>query len=570
MLRDGTITYVDVFRPETSGKFPALLQRTPYDKQSPNSRSTPLDAIRAANSGYVVVIQDVRGRYSSGGEFYPFVDEITDGYDSVEWVASQSWCNGRVGMYGASYVGATQWLAAKANPPSLCAIAPGVTASDYHEGWAWHGGAFELGFNLSWTLGSLTSANWDNLANRLYLSPRELEILIQAKDNLLESLKYLPLQELPDLQGGIAPYYFDWIDHPEYDEYWKAISVRESHGDISIPAFNYGGWYDIFLSGTIENFTNMRDNGASDSSREGQRLVIGPWDHSSIGDHVVGEVGFGSNASFNYGLDLQDEILRFFDYWLRDADNGIADDKPVNIFIMGENVWRKEDEWPLSRSDNVQYFMRSGGKANSFGGDGWLDQASPGNSDPPDVYLYNPLDPVPTRGGSVVCDLGVVPAGAYDQSQIESRDDVLVYTTAPLKQYLEVTGPVTVTLYASSSAQDTDFTAKLVDVSPDGYAKNLTDGIVRARYREDRQRPDLIEPENVYEYRIDLWATSNLFKAGHSIRLEISSSNFPKYDRNANSGDPIGSDRTVSPALQTVYHNTSYPSHLTLPVVPRD
>ena len=569
MLRDGTITYVDVFRPDASGGFPALLQRTPYDKSSPHSRTSALDGIRAAMQGYAVVIQDVRGRFSSDGEFYTFVDEMNDGYDSVEWVAGQPWCNGKVGMYGSSYVGATQWLAAKARPSSLVAIAPGMTASDYHEGWAWQGGAFQLGFNLWWTLDSLTSDNWENLSNRLFLSPRQLEILIEAKDNIMSGCNYVPLSEVPDLQGGMAPYYYEWLEHTEYDEYWRGISIEESHSEITVPAFNYGGWYDIFLGGTLRNFTRMRDMGATEEARRGQRLVIGPWIHGGTSLSVAGELGFGSQASA-FGLDLQGQILRYYDYWLKGEDNGVPDERPVKIFVMGENVWRSEDEWPLARAESVNYYLRSGGKANTLNGDGWLDREAPRNNEPSDVYVYNPINPVPTRGGQISSDPGVVPAGAFDQRPVETRHDVLVYSTPPLENYMEVTGPITVTLYASSSAPDTDFTAKLVDVRPDGYARNLTDGIIRARYRIPKEGAANLEPGEVYEFKIDLWATSNLFWKGHRIRLEISSSNFPRFDRNANTGKPIGSDSVMVSALQTIHHDGIYPSHITLPVVPRD
>ena len=294
MLRDGTITYVDVYRPDVAGKFPALLQRTPYNKSVRGWRSGAIDPIEAAIGGYAVVIQDVRGRYSSDGEFNPFVNEIDDGYDSVEWVASQPWCDGKLGMYGNSYVGATQWLAAKARPPSLHCIAPGVTVSDYHEGWAWQGGAFQLGFNLDWSVGSLTSANWDKLASQLFLPARQLELLVEATDNLMDLYKFVPMKELSDLEGGLAPYYYDWLDHPEYDDYWKRISIEESHKDITIPAFNVGGWYDIFLGGTISNFAGMRETGATEEARNGQRLVIGPWTHGGLDYVVAGENSFGA------------------------------------------------------------------------------------------------------------------------------------------------------------------------------------------------------------------------------------------------------------------------------------
>ena len=566
-LGDGTMTYVDVFRPDAPGKFPALLQRTPYDKSSPNSRSGPVDAIRGAMNGYAMVIQDVRGRHSSEGEFYTFVNEAEDGFNSVEWVAGQPWCNGKVGMYGVSYVGATQWLSAKAKPPSLVAIAPGVTAADYHEGWAWQGGAFELGFNLSWAVGPLVAANWDNLSRRLGLSMEGLAEVVRAKDNLTEGYLHLPTQDMPHLKNGLADYYYDWLAHPDYDDYWKKVCIQESHSDITVPSLNMGGWYDVFLGGTIGNYVGMRQNGATEAARSGQRLLLGPWIHGSTPIDVSGEFHFGTRSS-SAVMDLPGVILRYYDHWLKGEDNGVADEKPVRIFVMGENVWRWEDSWPLSRAVVTNYYLHSGGKANSLNGDGRLDTDAP-NHEQPDVYAYNPMDPVPTRGGGLCCDPAFMMSGAYDQRPIEARPDVLVYSTPALEQDTEVTGPIVVTLYASSSAVDTDFTAKLVDVEPCGCARNLTDGIIRARYRKPRHPASLIEPGQVYKYTIDVWATSNLFKKGHSIRLEISSSNFPRFDRNPNTGGPIGAETTLVPALQTVHHSDGYPSHVTLPVVPR-
>jgi putative CocE/NonD family hydrolase len=268
-------------------------------------------------------------------------------------------------------------------------------------------------------------------------------------------------------------------------------------------------------------------------------------------------------------MDIQGGMLRFFDRWLKGEDRELADDGPVRIFVMGKNVWRTEDEWPLSRARHLPYYLHSGGRANTLDGDGWLSPETPSN-EAADVYLYNPIDPVPTRGGAVIGDPGLAFPGAYDQTRIEQRQDVLVYTTPPLEQDTEVTGPVVVTLFASSSAQDTDFTAKLVDVSPSGYAMNLTDGIIRARHREPRQPASLIEPNDIYEYNIDLWATSNVFKQGHRIRVEVSSSNFPRFDRNTNTGEAIGSDTRFVSALQTVYHTSDYPSHISLPIVPAE
>ncbi len=566
-LRDGTTTYADVFRPDSVGRFPALLQRTPYDKSSPASRTGTLDAVRAAMNGYAVVIQDVRGRYTSEGEFYTFVNEINDGHDSIEWVAGQPWCAGKVGTFGVSYVGATQWLAAKSRPPSLAAIAPGVTASDYHEGWAWQGGAFELGFNLSWAIGALTSANWGNLSRRLNLTPKQLDEVIRAKDDLTTAYLHLPMKDMPHLKDGLASYYYDWLAHPDYDDYWKRICIEESHPEITVPAFNYGGWYDIFLGGTIRNYTRMRELGGSQDARSGQRLALGPWVHGGTPISVSGGYNFGTRANA-LAVDLHGLILRYYDYWLKGEDNGLMDEQPVRIFVMGENVWRFEDEWPLKRAENVSYYLHSGGRANTLSGDGSLSADMPGQQ-PPDVYAYNPINPVPTNGGGLCCDPAFQAPGAYDHQHIETRPDVLVYSTPSLERDVEVTGPVMVTLYASSSARDTDFTAKLLDVEPSGYARNLTDGIIRARYRYGRNPARPIQPGEVYEFEIDLWATSNLFKKGHRIRLEISSSNFPRFDRNTNTGALIGTDTDFVSALQTVFHTSEYPSHVTLPIVPR-
>ena len=390
-------------------------------------------------------------------------------------------------------------------------------------------------------------------------------MLIDATDDLRDLCRFLPMSEAPGFEYGVAPYYFEWLARPEYDDYWRRISIEESYPSIAVPAYNVGGWYDIFLGGTVRNFAGMREAGKTPSARDGQQLIVGPWSHWGFSSGLNGDRTFGARASPEY-LDLRGGTLRFFDRWLRDEDRAMSDDGPVRLFVMGKNAWRTENEWPLARAQPRRYHLRSKGKANTAAGDGWLSEAPPGN-EPPDVYLYNPVDPVPTRGGALAGQLDLMPAGAFDQSRIEEREDVLVYTAPPLSEDTEVTGPVSVTLYASSSAPDTDFTAKLVDVSPSGYAMNLTDGIVRARYRDSKRPANPIEPDEVYEFVIDLWATSNLFRAGHRIRVEISSSNFPRFDRNANTGAPIGLDTEFVAALQTVHHSADYPSHVLLPVV---
>ena len=565
-MRDGVTLYADIYRPDSDGPFPTILQRTPYDKTNALS-ATMLDPIRAAKAGFAVVIQDTRGRYASDGEFYAFRDDINDGYDTVEWAASQPWSTGKVGMYGASYVGATQWLAAISRPPHLVTIAPTVTASNYHEGWTYQGGAFELGFNMSWTLLQLTLANFKNVSSVQGVPQERRAVLMHDVDDMTGGFEFLPTKDYPGLDSGLAKYYYDWLAHPDFDEYWQNLCIEDRHSEIDVPALHFGGWYDIFLGGTIRNYLGMTKSGASENARGGQKLVIGPWAHGARGSTMAGSHYFGIMAD-PAATDIDGMHMRWFDHWLNEGKNGITEEAPVRIFVMGDDVWREEEEWPLARAQETKYYLHSGGKANSKQGDGTLGVESP-QSEAPDVFLYNPAHPVPTTGGALCCNPYYAANGAYDQNQVEDRQDVLVYSTPPLAQDMEVTGPVTVTLWASTSATDTDFTAKLVDVCENGCARNLTDGIIRARYRDSMSNPTLLKPGKAYCYDIDLWATSNVFKAGHRIRLEISSSNFPRFDRNTNTGGIIAADTELRPALQTVFHEGQQASYVSLAIVPR-
>ena len=565
-MRDGAVLYADVYRPDGPGPFPTVLQRTPYDKSGPLATGM-LDPLKVAQNGFALVIQDTRGRFTSEGEFYCFADDIEDGYDTVEWAASQPWSNGRIGMVGASYVGATQWLAATTRPPHLVTLVPNVTASNYHDGWTYQGGAFELAFNVSWTLNQLTLANFPTQSKAKGIPQDRQPGLLKAVDGMTDAYRSLPLKDMPYLKDGLAPYYYDWLAHPDFDDYWKKLCIEDQHSNITTPALHIGGWYDIFLGGTIRNFLGMRKSGATEDARRGQKLIIGPWEHSAKGGSMVGSHYFGVAADAN-ALGLDDIHLRWYDYWLNGVDNGILSEPPVKIFVMGDDVWRDEQDWPLARAQDTRFFLHSGGKANSRHGDGSLGVEGPGD-EPADVFLYNPADPVPTVGGALCCNPYFAANGAFDQNDIESRADVLVYSTPPLEREVEVTGPVTVTLWAATSATDTDFTAKLVDVCEDGCARNLTDGIIRARYRNSMSHPEPVEPGTPVCYTIDLWATSNVFKAGHQIRLEISSSNFPRFDRNTNTGNLIAADSELKPALQTVLHAGQHASYVTLPIVPR-
>jgi putative CocE/NonD family hydrolase len=376
----------------------------------------------------------------------------------------------------------------------------------------------------------------------------------------------LPLNDHPNLKK-YAPYYHNWIDHERYDdELWGVLDVSRGYDRITVPAFNIGGWYDIFLGGTLENFTGMRAKGPTPESRQ-NRLMIGPWNHGGMAaGNPIGEFDFGVRSTGAY-IDADELQIAWYDRWLREMDTDLDGQPSVRIFTMGVNEWRHADTWPLPDTDFQDWHFHSRGSANSLRGNGTLSRDEPG-SEPPDAFVYNPLNPVPTRGGGLCCNAVWSLGGAYDQRQVEQREDVLVYTSEPLDAPLNVTGPVKVILHAGSSAPDTDWTAKLVDVQPCGYARSLTDGIIRARYRDSMSEPELIEPGAVIEYEIDLWATSNVFRPGHRIRVEISSSNFPRFDRNPNTGELPGRSADVASALQTVHHSSAYPSRIVLPVVP--
>jgi putative CocE/NonD family hydrolase len=556
--RDGVTLRADIYRPAGEGTFPVLLQRTPYDKKNGDEFGH-----RAALRGYLVVIQDVRGRYTSEGEFYTFKHETDDGYDTVEWAAALPHANGKVGMFGGSYVGATQMLAAIGHPPHLAGICPVVTASNYHENWTYQGGAFEQWFNESWTSGLA-----QNTFNRL----------VAQDTNALVGSTVLPLKQYPlfnfevapgapGFTAKLAPYYLDWLDHPAYDSYWKQWSIEEQFGSIQVPALTVAAWYDIFQGGSLRNYIGMRDHAGNEAARAGQRLLVTIGGHAG-GGRKIGAVDFGTAAA---EFDENSVTLDWYDYLLQGKLNQFSSPKRVRIFVMGENKWRDEDDWPLARAKDTRYFLHSAGKANSAAGDGSLSLEAKGSAakDPMDEFVYDPANPVPTVGGPLCCDGVHEPAGPRDQREVESRQDVLVYSTPVLDRDIEVTGPVTLDLFAKSSAADTDFTAKLVDVGPDGFAQNLTEGILRARYRESRSEASPITPGKVYEYKIDVWSTSNVFLKGHRIRVEVSSSNFPRFDRNLNTGKDASMESTFVKATNTVLHDSEHPSALVLPVVER-
>jgi putative CocE/NonD family hydrolase len=568
-MRDGVSLATDVYRPETAGPSPTLVNRLPYNKELAGLVSFSFDVLRGVQAGYAVVVQDTRGRYGSDGTFNPFFDEAADGADTIAWAAAQPWSTGEVGMIGGSYFGATQWTAATQAPAALRAIAPMVTTDQYYESWAYQGGAFQLGFNLHWTLTSLALGEVARRMGSGAAKPEHFAELVAAADDNDDLYRRLPLRGRPEL-GDLAPYYDDWLDHPTYDDFWRATAPRESYDKIVVPALNMGGWYDLFLKGTIANYVGMKHDGGSDEARSRQRLVIGPWAHGAAAGWFP-EQSFGLLSGTD-GADLTGLELRWFDWLLKGEDTGIETDKPVRLFVMGANVWRDEDDWPLPGTNYVDYFLHSQGRANTAAGNGTL-STEVASDEPDDVYLYDPQDPVPTTGGGTFLPglfIGAN-AGPRDQRAVEARPDVLCYTSEPLAADLEVIGPLQLVLHASSSAPDTDFTGKLVDVWPDGRAYNVADGILRARYRDSFSEPTLLEPERVYELVIDLVATAMVFAAGHRIRLEVSSSNFPRFDRNTNTGGVIATEDEVDlrQAVNRIHHGGAHPSRLVLPVIRR-
>lgn len=568
-LRDGTRLATDLYLPDTPTPVPAIVMRLPYNKENPFLLFLSGDILRVAQAGFAVVVQDCRGTFASEGEFNPYFQEGPDGADTLAWVASQPWCDGRVGTMGASYYGATQWLAAMESPPALKAMAPFITTDQYYDRWTYQGGAFQLGFMLQWA--SVTFALGDTV-RRLGQGRADLADLsaaIQAGDAVSDHYAHLPLRDMPHLKV-LAPYYQDWLAHPAWDDYWRSAAPCEHYEKITAPALNFGGWYDLFLGGTLANYLGMKARGGSPEARRGQHLVIGPWVHGYNGG-VYPERNFGLMAH-DALADVTGLQIRWFEHWLKGEDRGIESAKPVRLFIMGRDVWREEDDWPLPDTRFERWYLHSGGRANTRTGDGTLSPTPPG-AEPSDSYRYDPADPVPTCGGATFLPglFVAANAGPRDQQTLEAREDVLCYTSAPLGRDTEVTGPISLVLWVSSSARDTDFTGKLVDVYPDGRAIILTDGILRARYRESLAAPRPLVPGECYEITLDLVATANLFRAGHRIRLEVSSSNFPRFDRNTNTGGVIANETAADFVVATnrIHHDPARPSHLMLPIIDR-
>jgi uncharacterized protein len=553
--RDGVVLRSDVYRPVGEERCPVLLGRTHYGK---DAWGEWIDPPRTAGQGYVVVVNDMRGQFASEGEFDPFRTDIDDSYDVVEWCAAQPWSDGNVGMFGSSSGGFVQLLAAVSQPPHLVAIAPMQTWSSFGRGNVYDpGGGYTM---LQWW--ALLQANIDP-EHRLGEDRADYERLrvaaARAQHEISAWYRHLPLTDFPPLPRELAPWYHRWLEHPDDDEYWATLDVTTQYQRIRTPALHLVGWFDRFSVGSLRNYAGILERGATPEARAHAKLVIGPWPHGVPVRTTSGDRHFGPAAS----VDARALVLRWYDHWLKGIDTGMLDEPAVRLYVLGEEVWRDEAQWPPARARSTSFYLRSGGHANTRAGDGVLDTDPPG-AEPADAYVYDPGDPTPSVAGRVAR-----PDGPADQGPIEDREDVLVFSTPPLTEDVEVSGPVVARLWASSSAADTDWVVKLCDVFPDGYVMRLCDGMIRARYRHSQSRPAPLEPGRVEEYRIDLLPTSNLFRRGHRIRVEVASANFPAFDRNTNTGNPLGADRAGVPAIQHLHHDAERPSHIVLPIIPR-
>jgi hypothetical protein len=550
-MRDGVTLYADIYRPVEEGRYPVLISRTPYSTERfPSAYEA---AVYFSRRGYVYVYQDIRGRHESEGRWEPFFDDEKDGYDTIEWAAKQPWSNGKVAMQGGSYLGQNQWRAAQAAPPSLVTMFPAVASTSIYHDWITLNGAWRLSFNFGW--GPVRQES------RIMQNPGAHTVDGLHYIHYDEVLKHLPLNTMQQVVGRHARFYDDWLANPDYNAYWKPLNVEDVFDKIAIPVHTFGGWFDIFEQGTLRGYVGMSQKGASERARRGSNIVIGAWGHGST--RKTGDIDFGPTA------DVPQQILelRWYDYWLKGIDNGLASEPPVKLFVMGRNEWVLENEYPLARTTYRPLYLTGGGKANTDKGDGRLTWDTPSGASTSDRFRYDPNDPVPSTGGNNCCGTPTA-AGPRDQRKIEGRQDVLVYTSDVLQEELEVTGPVKMILYAASDAVDTDFVAKLVDVYPDGTTYNMAEGIVRARYREGTSKPSLLKPGEIYRYEIDMVGTSVAFLKGHRMRVHVTSSHFPQFDRNPNTGGKFGTTKDVKVAQQTIYHDAERASHILLPVIP--
>lgn len=552
-MRDGTVLAASVYRSLAVDVQPVLLVRTPYNEQM--SRTLPVTP--ALEAGFAVVIQNCRGTGGSEGELWAFENEASDGLDTIAWLREQEWCNGQVCMFGASYLGMAQLAVSGRRPEGLAAIVPIVATNSYRDGLVFRQGALQLGQGLGWhTL--KTAQTLSERASRGEDISAAMGSLAAMSRDMDRTYRTLPLTDIPAITD-VLPSWRRWLQNENDAGYWNRIGYTAERERTDVPALHIGGWFDLFLGGTLDNYAAISQRAASEPARQNQHLIIGPWTHADQ-TGAAGELFFGAGAA--QAIQLETQQLRFLCESVEGRPTSIP---PVQIFVMGANCWRAENEWPLARTDWQKWYLQPDG---TLGPEIQVDAAA-------FEFTHDPHDPVPTVGGATLINggtdggTGYMP-GARDQRVLDSRTDILRFTSPPLEDDVEVTGPLAVTLYAATSAADADFTAKLINVWPDGRAMGVADGIVRARYRNGMDEPENVEPGEVCEYRIDLVATSQVFRKGHRIRVDIAGSNFPCYDRNSGSGKPAGlvTDDDLRTAAQRIHCGAGYPSHIELPVIP--
>jgi len=559
-VRDGTVLRADVYRPAAPGRFPVLLERVAYELGARVGAYAPAYVRR----GYAVVGQNVRGTYASAGQPVPFRDDgwgaNRDGYDTVEWAAAQAWSDGNVGMLDGSYSGFTQYLVAPTRPPHLRALSPRESGGDVYRDWNFRGGAHQLHFARLWTmrtcLGWLGAAGAGATAADAAAREGLERALAQGEAPWLDRL---PLRSCPPLEGAPgARWYFDDLAHPEDGPYWRPRRLATRYGEVETPMLHIAGWFDFFLDGTLRDFQGLQTGARSEAARRAQRLVIGPWIHgpAATAQRRAGDVDFGPQAA----VDLTALRLRWYDHWLKGLDNGALDEPPVRAFLMGANRWLALDSWPPPGVASAPLFLRRGtGPASASLNGGGLSFQAPDAGEAPDGFDYDPRHPVPSL-------LRYPQLAPTDHRPVEGR--LLTYTSDVLERDLAVTGPVAAELHAASSAPDTDWVVRLCDVWPDGRSLSVCDGILRARYRDSLERPEPLAPGETYRFRIELSSTAHVFAAGHRLRVHVTSSDFPRYDRNPNTGAPVDAETRTRVARNTVFHDAARPSHLLLPTLP--
>ncbi len=576
-MRDGVRLSTDLYFPENDEpSWPVILLRTPYSKTGFGGRMQHLADMMAAQ-GYVVAVQDKRGRYESEGSYVIFGDDADDGYDAIEWLGRQTWSNGRVGTYGCSSLGDYQILTAQRRPPALKAMIPqasfasiGSAGGQYKYFGVRTGGAVTLAQNISWF--------YEAGSKIFYRPPPGL-----SHEKFVEVAKFfdpaphvkpadypalwwhLPIVDVMTIAGAPPNDFADAVSRDVTDPWWDQFHYMTDDYRSDVPALFVNSWYDYGARETIFEFEHLRKNSISALARDNQYLVISPATHCRSetlrGDELIGERDVGDARH-----DFWSIYFRWFAYWLKGDPAALGGMPRVQYYLMGKNEWRSATEWPIPGTRVTKYFLGSAGRANSLLGDGTLSTAAPKGA-ASDRFVYDPGNPVPSLGGPLCCTEGSNAAGSYDQRKVEMRDDVLVYTSSPLKDGIEVTGPIDAVLSVSSDARDTDFTAKLVDVYPDGRAFNIQEGILRARYREGQSKKVWFAAGDIAEVRIDMGATGNFFGPGHRIRLEVSSSSFPRFDRNLNTGGKNYDETRWRIAHNTVHHRGAHLSYLLLPVV---